>query len=579
MIFTAVKAISSSFPRRLKKKYFGVLFFNIFSGFLEVLSVAFIIPFTMLLFKKDELLNNQIIINIYNYLNFSSHDSFIIVFSIFFLFLLIISNICSIINVWLISYLTYQLDYNLVLRLFKNFLYLGYENKVNINSSDLISKMTIQIKRFVEGVVNSLMIIFQKFITIFFIVIFLAYINLKVTILTFLLLSILYLFFYKIINNTIYKKGVEMTSIFNKRQRLISESIFGIKEVILYNLQDNLNFKLKTLSSKLTKNVSFVRTAAVVPRYFLEILIFLILIPVSLHTFIYGDNDLNNIFPIITSFIFALYKISPAVQSIFSAFVNMKTDITAYDFFKKDIQINEKLIKNHLNNNIDTIYFKRNIIFSNVNFSYKKNLEINILKNINFVIKRNEVTGIFGPSGSGKTTCLNLLLGFLKPVSGNIIIDDSSKILFNNYNWMKKIGYVSQFTFLFDDSLINNITMFENNPDKTRVIDSLYKAGLKNYFEKNNKNLDLIIGEGGSKISGGEAQRLGLARAIYRKPEILILDEFTSSLDEETEKEIIYNINKIKKNMTIILSSHKFSVLQFCDQLYKVNNGNIDIKS
>ena len=183
--------------------------------------------------------------------------------------------------------------------------------------------------------------------------------------------------------------------------------------------------------------------------------------------------------------------------------------------------------------------------------------------------------GILGQTGSGKKSCLNLLLGFLKPTSGFISIDNNPQQLFNNSQWMKKIGYVSQFTFLFDDTLLINITMFVKNPERNKVIDSLFKAGLEKYFKKNNENLELIIGEKGSKISGGEAQRLGLARAIYRNPEILILDEFTSSLDAYTEEEIIRNLQKLKDNITIILSSHKYSVLQFCDRLYEINNGKL----
>ena len=196
--------------------------------------------------------------------------------------ILIVSNVFSVINVWLISYFTYKLDYNLIIKLFKNFLYLGYENKVNINSADLISKMTIQIKRFVEGVVNSLMIIFQKIITILFILVFLSFVNLEITLYSLITIFLIYIIFFKLINNLVYKKGSEMTSIFSKRQRLISETIFGIKEVILYNLQEKQNKNLNSLSKKLTKNVAFVRTIAVFPRYFLEIIIFLILVPSSI---------------------------------------------------------------------------------------------------------------------------------------------------------------------------------------------------------------------------------------------------------------------------------------------------------
>ena len=186
---------------------------------------------------------------IYNFLNFPTQETFVIVFSIFFLIILIVSNVFSVINVWLISYFTYKLDYNLIIKLFKNFLYLGYENKVNINSADLISKMTIQIKRFVEGVVNSLMIIFQKIITILFILVFLSYVNLEITLYSLITIFLIYIIFFKLINNLVYKKGSEMTSIFAKRQRLISETIFGIKEVILYNLQEKQNKNLN-LSQK-----------------------------------------------------------------------------------------------------------------------------------------------------------------------------------------------------------------------------------------------------------------------------------------------------------------------------------------
>ena len=581
MISQVLKAINISFSKKLKLNYLFVFLFNILSGILEVLSIALIIPFTMLLFQKDELFKNETVILIYNLFNFSAQESFVIVFSIFFLIILIVSNVFSVINVWLISYFTYKLDYNLIIKLFKNFLYLGYENKVNINSADLISKMTIQIKRFVEGVVNSLMIIFQKIITILFILVFLSFVNLEITLYSLITIFLIYIIFFKLINNLVYKKGSEMTSIFSKRQRLISETIFGIKEVILYNLQEKQIKNLNSLSKKLTKNVAFVRTIAVFPRYFLEIIIFLILVPSSIIFFLNDQNDLNSIIPILSSFIFGLYKLSPAVQSIFSAFVNIKTDLSAFEAFKGDLKLHQETDIDRVGNSEtkkSNIIFNSVMNFENINFSYKNSLSKKILKNLNIEIKKNEITGIFGHSGSGKTTCLNLILGFLKPTSGKILIDNQNQVHFNNFDWMKKIGYVSQFTFLFDDTLRNNITMFEKNPDNIRLIDTIEKSGLTNYFNKNDRNLDLTIGERGSQLSGGEIQRIGLARALYRQPDLLVLDEFTSSLDMKTEKEILENIKKLKKNLTIVLSTHKFSILDLCDTLYELHNGELKKK-
>ena len=246
-----------------------------------------------------------------------------------------------------------------------------------------------------------------------------------------------------------------------------------------------------------------------------------------------------------------MYKLSPAVQSIFSAFVNIKTDLSAFEAFKGDLKLHQETDLDHVGNpetKQSNIIFNSVMNFENINFSYKNSLRKKILKNLNIEIKKNEITGIFGHSGSGKTTCLNLILGFLKPTSGKILIDNQNQVHFNNFDWMKKIGYVSQFTFLFDDTLKNNITMFEKNPDNIRLIDTIEKSGLTNYFNKNDRNLDLTIGERGSQLSGGEIQRIGLARALYRQPDLLVLDEFTSSLDTKTEKEILENIKKLKKN-------------------------------
>ena len=296
----------------------------------------------------------------------------------------------------------------------------------------------------------------------------------------------------------------------------------------------------------------------------------------QLFFFLNDQNDLNSIIPILSSFIFGLYKLSPAVQSIFSAFVNIKTDLSAFEAFKGDLKLHQETDIDRVGNSEtkkSNIIFNSVMNFENINFSYKNSLSKKILKNLNIEIKKNEITGIFGHSGSGKTTCLNLILGFLKPTSGKILIDNQNQVHFNNFDWMKKIGYVSQFTFLFDDTLRNNITMFEKNPDNIRLIDTIEKSGLTNYFNKNDRNLDLTIGERGSQLSGGEIQRIGLARALYRQPDLLVLDEFTSSLDMKTEKEILENIKKLKKNLTIVLSTHKFSILDLCDTLYQLHNG------
>jgi ABC-type bacteriocin/lantibiotic exporter with double-glycine peptidase domain len=192
-----------------------------------------------------------------------------------------------------------------------------------------------------------------------------------------------------------------------------------------------------------------------------------------------------------------------------------------------------------------------------------------IFKKLNLLIKKGEIIGISGKSGSGKTTFINILLGLLEPNSGDILVDNVN-IKNNLKGWQKNIGYVPQIIHLLNNSIKENITLgfFEKNTISIKKAIELSK--IQN-FVKNLKNKERTnIGEDGVKISGGQRQRLGIARAIYRNPQVLILDEPTSSLDNETEEDFIKTIFSMKRKKTIIIVSHKDSVLKKCDRIIKL---------
>ena len=195
---------------------------------------------------------------------------------------------------------------------------------------------------------------------------------------------------------------------------------------------------------------------------------------------------------------------------------------------------------------------------------------------MNLEINKNDIVGIIGESGSGKSTIINLLLCLLKPSSGSIDIDGVD-IQENIHSWRKYIGYVPQNIFITDDTLKKNIAfgITENEISQDRIVQSLEFSKLKKYVDKQKDGIETLIGDKGSKISGGELQRLGLARALYNKPQVLILDEFTSSLDFNTEKQILDEIEKLKNKITIILITHRESTLKICDKIIKLEKGSV----
>ena len=276
--------------------------------------------------------------------------------------------------------------------------------------------------------------------------------------------------------------------------------------------------------------------------------------------------DLKDIIPMITIIVAGLVKILPSTNKILSSIQRLRSNRATV----QDLLIEMKKFKNIKNNSNVFKDFLDKIEIQNLDFSYN---EANpILKNVNLIIKKNTIQGIKGKSGSGKTTLLNLISGFLNPKNGKILIDN--KIISENVsNWQSLISYIPQKIFIIDDTIEKNICFNreENEIDYKRLNKILDIVKLKDFINESKNGLKTIIGERGANISAGQAQRVGLARALYKNAKLLILDESTSALDEKTENEILLDIDKIKKNCTIVLVSHSSKVLSFCENIFEID--------
>ena len=188
-------------------------------------------------------------------------------------------------------------------------------------------------------------------------------------------------------------------------------------------------------------------------------------------------------------------------------------------------------------------------------------------------ISYGEVVGVIGPSGVGKTTLINLILGLLTPNKGSILVDEKD-VYKGIKSWQGQIGYVPQNVYLLDDTLKSNIAfgVSNNQISEESVNAAIKKASLANFFKSMNSRIDTKMGEFGERISGGQRQRIGIARALYNDPKVIILDESTSSLDLDTEKAIISEINLLKGKKTIIIISHRYSSLTICEKIYELDN-------
>ena len=387
-----------------------------------------------------------------------------------------------------------------------------------------------------------------------------------------MLILIFYISIFSLIKKLVVKFGKKISDLHKFRLKLISEVYFGIKEVKIYNQIKYFQDKFKISSSDLNKMIAFNRSVSASPRYLLELLALGSLCLSLIFSNLTSNRNLLEFIPIISVYIFAGYRLLPSSQTIFSSLTTLSSEISSFLNFRDDllsVKADNKLLNKNLS--IKDSSFEKCIKFTNICLNYNENnFQIN---NFNLEIYKNDYVGIYGKSGSGKSSIINLLCGFLKPVSGKIYIDNLSMEELNIKSWWTDISYVPQSVYIFDDTLKNNIIMREKLDIKL-LNEVISFVGL-NYLIKTGNNYDLLLGEKGSQISGGEAQRIGIARAIYKKSKILVLDEFTSALDIENENKILEVLLKLKGKITVVLVTHKQTVLDVCNKKVHMDSGRI----
>ena len=214
------------------------------------------------------------------------------------------------------------------------------------------------------------------------------------------------------------------------------------------------------------------------------------------------------------------------------------------------------------------------IFLSNVNYQYP-HTDYSALKNVNITLHKGQSIRLVGPSGAGKSTLVNVILGFLEPESGQLLID--GKPIDNLREWLNNFAYIPQIIFLLDDTLRRNIALGidDHEIDEDRITKVIQMAQLTEVVQQLPEGVDTLLGENGVRLSGGQRQRVALARAFYHERDVIIMDEATSSLDHETEQEVINTIKTLKGNKTLIVIAHRLSTVENCDILLRLEKGRI----
>lgn len=454
-------------------------------------------------------------------------------------------------------------------RLFKNFLYRDVANLLKKNSSEYLRNFTEEITLSTTFIFSCIRSILDS-ILLFTFIIFLIFYNFFVTIFIFLFFLCIAISYFVIIKNKLSKWA--LITLKNKKNRIqyISESFAAIKsikilskEFFFLNKFEKENFLLSRVLFKTT----FLKS---IPRNLFEYI--LILSVLILFYYLINNNFSNEeIIQLISVYTLASFKIVPLINRILSYTQYLKH---SYPSLNKLMIENEQKIfeKKKFYNHIE---FKKDIKLKIKNFKYKNNKTI-LLKNINIELKKNSLIGLIGNSGSGKSSIIDILCGFIKNKHSTLEVDGKIIDHSNVYNWQMLVGYVPQNIIILNQSLRDNILFGSDKKIfNDKILEKLIKKVELEYFSKKSNGLSQIINEDGSNISGGEKQRIGIARALINNPELIILDEATSGLDYDTENNVLRTIKKLKK--TAIIVSHRHNTLKSCDKIYMVKNKQVKL--
>ena len=390
--------------------------------------------------------------------------------------------------------------------------------------------------------------------------------------------GLLIVFFFFVISILIYKKFNFALKDYGKKKQLNETlklkylvTVFeGIKEILFYRKQKFFFNLYEVANLKSNDSTSFLEGVKILPRLLLETFGVIILASVMFSLVLDGAN-LSELLPLFAIYVVGGFKILPSLNRIISSIQQMRFNKVYLETLVNEYD-NQKSFKHFSDiTKVQNINFNDKIQLKNISFNYKmKGREKKLINDLNISFKKNTITAIIGKSGSGKSTIIDILLGLLQQDSGEIIVDGKSI----NQNIVKlKIGYVPQNNFLLNDTIKKNIALgvSEEEIDQNKVNRALELSNLINDFKPSKLSIETIVGERGLQISGGQAQRISIARSLYEDPEIIIFDEATSSLDRSTESEILQNLLKLKESKTIILITHNETILKFCDKIISID--------
>jgi ABC-type multidrug transport system fused ATPase/permease subunit len=548
-------------------------------GLLDTVGVASIMPFMAVVGDPSVIESNRFLAAIYDYVGAPGYRAFLAGLGAVAFVMLLVSLGFGAVMQWTMNRYGQVFNLRLSTRLLRSYFSRPYVWYLNHHSVDLGRTVLHEIAGLVNHTLIPTLRILSKSVAIILLLVLVIAVDPVIALVTASVFTSFYALVYYCVRHYLSRLGQEVWSADEERFRIAQEGLGAIKHVKVAGLEAEYLRRFQSPAERLARYLSYHATVGMMPKYFMEAITFggILLILVAL--ILSREEGLSAVLPLVAVYAFAGYRLMPALQSIYHDVADMKFGTAYLNKLEADLLAG-------LNADVPVpvpaavpgaLSPRGAIVLDRVCFSYP-GAASRALDAISLTIPARRSVAFVGTTGAGKTTVIDLILGLLKPDSGQLIVDGIEITDANRRQWQGALGYVPQEIYLKDDSIAANIAfgVAQADVDRMAVERAARSAELHDFIVGELPNgYDTWIGERGVRLSGGQRQRIGIARALYRDPPVLVFDEATSALDNVTERAVMSAVDQLGRQKTIIIVAHRLSTVRRCDVIYLLERGQL----
>ena len=569
------------FDRKQKKQIVGLAVLILIGGLLETMGVSMLLPVVQAIMDPEAIMENEVVGKVVTALHIETSRQLIIVMLGSLIVVFVVKNVYLLFQTYVQNTFVTRNRNRMISRVMREFLNRPYEEYLGadiptvfrLTDSDIpnaFQLILVLIQMVTEIVVAGslciVLVVVSPAMSLFILCIFLG-MTLIIT---------------KVLKPRLNAIGHKNQMIQSRIAKWRIQSIYGLKDVKVLHREEFFvrnYYESGALGADVARNYAVFNN---LPRLLIET-IFMASMLLFIMLYMLRGGNISVLIPQLSAFAVAAVRVMPGTNRINTYLSEIAYSQPCLDYLYENLTANMKmdvngsvtgLTKETVNEGRKTKLHDR-IVLDHITYAYP-NTDKNIFTDAHMEVKKGQSVGIMGPSGAGKSTIVDILLGLLRVQEGTITCDGVS--IFDNYpDWLSQIGYIPQSIYLIDESIRDNIAfgIDADKIDDNRIWEVLEEAQLKEFVEELPEGLETTIGDRGVRISGGQRQRLGIARALYHDPEILVFDEATSALDGDTEQAVMDAVNSFHGRKTMVIIAHRLNTIAKCDVIYKVEDEKI----